>query len=91
MISCKDLAEKILLFKDGGLSEEETEFVRKHLHVCPPCVDLFKTYEEVVDVLDRLKPVKMPEGFLERMKQKMAERGDIQMEGDPGECPDCPE
>ena len=70
---CQDLAEKLLLFRDGDLPEEETEFLRQHLHLCPMCLDLLKSYEELVDVLHRLQPVKMPHGMMDRLKRRMQE------------------
>ena len=72
MAVCRRVTEKLLLFRDGELPEDEIQYVREHLHLCPPCLDLFNSYEELVDILQRLKPVKVPEGLLERMKRKMA-------------------
>ena len=73
-VCCKDLAEKLLLFRDGDLPEAETEYLRQHLHMCPMCLDLLHSYDEVVDVLHRLKPVKTPPGLTERLKAKLMER-----------------
>ncbi|MFV1958231.1 MAG: anti-sigma factor [Planctomycetota bacterium] len=70
-VTCKDLAEKLLLFRDGDLGEYETEHLRQHIHLCPMCFDLLQSYEEVVDVLHRLAPVDPPPGFLERMKERL--------------------
>jgi len=72
-VTCKDLAEKLLRFRDGDLGPEETEFLRHHLHYCPMCMDLLHTYDEVVDVLKRLKPCRLPEGLLDRLKRRMQE------------------
>jgi len=72
-VTCKDVAEKLLLFRDGDLGEQETEFLRQHLHYCPMCVDLLRSYEEVVEVLHRLKPEKMPDGLLDRLKKRLEE------------------
>lgn len=72
---CRDVAEKLLLFRDGDLPESETQFLREHLHMCPPCADLFRSYEEAVEVLRRLDPVKMPDGLLDRLKRKLSGEG----------------
>jgi len=37
------------------------------------CMDLLRSYEEVVGVLHRLQPVKMPDGLKERLKKGMQE------------------
>ncbi|MDF1699657.1 MAG: zf-HC2 domain-containing protein [Planctomycetota bacterium] len=79
---CKRVADMLLQFRDGTLPEEDVQFVRDHLHHCPPCVGIFNSYEEVLEVLQRLQPVKMPEGLLERMKRKIAEGASIEDEGD---------
>ena len=71
--TCRDVADKLLLFRDGDLDENETEYLRQHLHLCPMCMDLLRSYEEVIDVLHRLQPVKMPEGLLERLKRGVQE------------------
>jgi hypothetical protein len=70
---CKELARDLLLFRDGTLPPEETEHLRLHLQQCPPCLDLLNSYDEVVEVLQRLDPVGMPEGLMARMRARMAE------------------
>ncbi len=74
MMNCKEVTENLLRFRDGELDAEQTEVLRQHLHLCPPCLDLFDGYDEVVELLHRLKPVNMPEDFLGRMKQCLKER-----------------
>ncbi len=73
-MDCKQVAENLLRFRDGELGPEETEVLRHHLHLCPPCMDLSDGYEEVVAILERLKPVNMPADFLSRMKRAMEAR-----------------
>ena len=72
-VTCKEVAESLLLFRDGELDEGQTEFLRQHLHLCPMCMDLLRSYEEVVDILRRLQPTKMPDGLLDRLKRRMVE------------------
>jgi len=74
MIDCKQLAEMILRYRDGTLSDDETQYVREHIHLCPPCLDLLNSYEEVVEVLHRLKPVCLPPGMLEDLKRRLRDR-----------------
>lgn len=74
MTICKKVAEKLLLFRDGALSEEETRFLREHLQYCPPCLDLLNGYDEVIEVLQRLRPINMPPDLLERMKRTLKEQ-----------------
>ena len=74
MMNCKEVTESLLRFRDGELGPEDTEVLRQHLHLCPPCMDLFDGYDEIVAVLERLRPVNMPSDFLERMKCCLKER-----------------
>ncbi len=71
---CHQVAEQLLMFRDGTLPEEQKAFIREHLQYCPPCLDLLGSYEEVCDVLHRLQPVNMPPDLLQRMKARMRER-----------------
>lgn len=73
--SCRDVGERLLLYRDGSLSAEESEWLREHLHMCPNCIALLDNYEEVVTVLERLKPVRMPEGALDRIRKRLEEGG----------------
>ncbi|MDA1193815.1 MAG: zf-HC2 domain-containing protein [Planctomycetota bacterium] len=88
---CARVGELLLQFRDGSLPIDDLTFVREHLHRCPPCVGIFKSYEEVVEVLQRLQPVRMPPGLLERMRRKIAEGASIEDEqNDPdGPCADA--
>ena len=69
MSCCQDIAEKLLQFRDGTLPEDEMAHLREHLQYCPTCLCLLNGYDEVVDVLERLRPVNMPADLLERMKK----------------------
>jgi hypothetical protein len=69
------VGERLLLYRDGSLSAAESEWLRLHLHECPNCIALLDNYEEVVTVLERLKPVNMPAGAMERLRKRLEEGG----------------
>ena len=69
--TCRDLVDKLLLFKDGELGDHETELLRQHLHLCAPCLELLHSYDEVIEVLHRLEPVRLPDGLLDRLRHSM--------------------
>ena len=77
MNCCNDIAEKLLLFRDGALPPEEMGHLRDHLHHCPTCLCLLNGYDEVIDVLERLQPVNMPADLFARMKKCLHEKTDI--------------
>ena len=71
MSCCHDLAEKLLEFRDGTLPPEEMGYLRNHLHECTRCLYFLNGYDEVVEVVERLKPTNMPSDLLSRMKTCM--------------------
>ena len=68
---CREVAERLLAFRDGELDEVEEPFIKEHLQYCPSCLDLLNGYDEVCDVLQRLQPVNMPSGVLERCRERI--------------------
>jgi hypothetical protein len=72
-VRCKNLADKLLLFRDGDLGAAETEYLRTHLHDCPMCLELLRSYDELVTVLHRLQPVCLPAGLVDRLKARLRE------------------
>jgi hypothetical protein len=74
-LSCREVGERLMLFRDGALPPKETDWLREHLHLCPNCISLLDSYDEVVRVLERLKPVDLPLGTLDRIRQRLEEGG----------------
>lgn len=85
---CREVAERLLAFRDGELAEEEEPFIKEHLQYCPSCLDLLNGYDEVCDVLKRLQPVNMPSGVLERCRERLKRElaGEPPLEDDLGSC-----
>jgi anti-sigma factor RsiW len=73
MTCCQDLVEKLLEFRDGTLPPKEMKYLREHLHECTRCLYLLNGYDEVVEVVERLKPKNMPADLMSRLKQCMEE------------------
>ncbi len=74
-LSCREVGERLMLFRDGALPPKETDWLREHLHLCPNCISLLDSYDEVVRVLERLKPVDLPLGALDRIRQRLEGEG----------------
>lgn len=75
MMSCEQLADLLLRYRDGELGAEETDVLKAHLHKCPPCLDLLGGYEEVVKTLARLQPCCMPDDVLSRVRARLESEG----------------
>jgi anti-sigma factor RsiW len=71
MPDCRTVTEQLLALRDGSLPPGDTAALREHFHLCPPCLDLFRTYSEAVDLLARLMPRRMPDGLLERLRARL--------------------
>jgi nucleoside 2-deoxyribosyltransferase len=74
-VSCREVGERLLAFRDGALPPEETRWLQEHLHLCPNCIALLDSYDEVVRVLERLRPVDVPHGTLDRIRKHLEEGG----------------
>ncbi len=72
-VCCRDVGERLLRFRDGDLPADETEWLREHLHLCTNCMNLLSSYEEMLVVLERLRPVALPEGLLERLRRGLSD------------------
>ena len=74
-LCCREVGERLLQFRDGTLQTQESEWLRLHLHECPNCVTLLDSYDEVLRVLERLKPVALPPGALDRIRRHLEDHG----------------
>lgn len=70
-VCCRDVGERLLRFRDGDLPPDETEWLREHLHLCANCMNLLHSYEEMLGVLERLKPVALPPDALARILKNL--------------------
>jgi hypothetical protein len=72
-IDCRRALEELMGFHDGTLPVEEAAYLREHLHRCPPCMDLLRTYEDALEVLARLRPVEVPDDLLGDLQRRIDE------------------
>lgn len=72
--TCHELGELLMQYRDGALEPERAEYLRQHLHECPNCLTLLGTYEDTIEVVQRLRPVSLPTGLMERMRAHLVRR-----------------
>lgn len=52
---------------DGELDEQESERVRSHLEMCPPCNAFFNTLKSTIALLAATRAAKAPASFRNRL------------------------
>lgn len=56
----KLILEKLLAYEDGSMPETERQEFKRHIELCPPCVEFLSTYETTGRTLKLLKPRDIP-------------------------------
>ena len=60
-LTCRQfILEHLLAYEDGSMPEPEREELRRHIEMCPPCVEFLSTYEATGLTLKLLKPKDIP-------------------------------
>ncbi len=60
-VSCRKLIlDYLLSYEQGAMPEEERTAFRRHIEMCPPCVEFLATYEATGRTLKLLKPREIP-------------------------------
>lgn len=50
MITCRELIEFLLEYRNGELTPQQRAVFDEHLAVCPPCVAYLDTYEKTIEM-----------------------------------------
>ena len=79
--TCKEMSDLIFGYLDNTLSRSVMRDFRRHLRVCPDCVNFLNTYKKTVTTSRSLRPEDMPAivrqnilGFLRKRIRKNALR-----------------
>ncbi|HMF08906.1 MAG TPA: anti-sigma factor [Thermoanaerobaculia bacterium] len=60
-VTCRKLIlDYLLAYEDETMPEEERAAFRRHIEMCPPCVEFLATYEVTGRTLKLLKPKDIP-------------------------------
>ncbi len=60
-VTCQRLIlDYLLAFEEGTMPAEERDAFRRHIEMCPPCVEFLSTYEATGRTLKLLKPRDIP-------------------------------
>lgn len=72
-MTCRDLAELLLDYVTGELSDEHKHSIEKHLVHCPPCVTFVETYQITIKLTRKLPQAPLPAELKERLEAALKE------------------
>jgi hypothetical protein len=70
---CKECRQKISLFLDGELSNEEKRKFEAHIEKCSGCKKELEEIENIVKELNEIPFEKLPEGYCKKLHQRLIE------------------
>jgi mycothiol system anti-sigma-R factor len=78
MINCREAVEKLYIYLDRQLSDEEAAEVRRHLDRCPHCDDFFRFEANVLTRVHQVcREVETPSNLLERVRKMCSENQSV--------------
>ena len=72
-LTCRKVAELLIDFVDGTLTEEQTSLLQRHLCGCVPCAIYMHTYRDTIRVTHALPDEPLPTEFAARLKKVLEE------------------
>jgi len=74
-VTCQNIIlDQLLAYEDGAMPETERQEFRRHIDMCPPCVEFLKTYEATGKTLKMLKPRQIPRDLAKAVLSFVRER-----------------
>lgn len=71
VMNCEQINEKLSLYIDEMLSDEEMAEIRSHLHNCPACDSEYKALLETIKMLSSMEEIIPPASFRRELRQKL--------------------
>jgi anti-sigma factor RsiW len=76
--TCKEITDLIISYLDNTLSPTVKRDFRRHLRICPDCVNFLNTYKKTAATSASLRPEAMPakvrENVLEFLRSRIRKR-----------------
>jgi hypothetical protein len=76
--TCKEITDLIIGYSDNTLSPTVKRDFRRHLRICPDCVNFLNTYKKTAAISASLRPRAMPakvrENILEFLRSRVYKR-----------------
>jgi hypothetical protein len=80
-MTCKELAELLMSYCDGELTQECCDLICQHIRLCGPCLHFMESYQITVRMCRELPKAEVPPHLVERFLASMKQQG-------PGPCAD---
>jgi hypothetical protein len=75
MMTCKEIAELLMAYCDGELTQEHCDGICQHVRVCVTCHHFMETYKCTVRMCRDLPMAALPEHLLDRLRAAVKEMG----------------
>lgn len=72
-MSCNEICDKLSLYIDNELSDEEMHQMEEHFKSCENCQKELNEYKNLISVLQSLPEEEPPEGYCKRLHKKLLE------------------
>lgn len=72
-MNCNEISDKLPLFIDNELSNEEMLQINEHIQSCENCKNELEEYKKIIEVLKSLPEEEPPEGYCKRLHDKLTE------------------
>ncbi|HEX3148423.1 MAG TPA: zf-HC2 domain-containing protein [Gemmataceae bacterium] len=72
-LTCRKVAEILIDFVEGSLSEDQHTLLQRHLCGCVPCAIYIHTYRDTIKVTHSLPDEPLPTEFAGRLKKMLEE------------------
>lgn len=72
-MNCNEISDKLSLYIDNELSDEEMLLIEEHIKFCESCQKELEEYKNLISILQSLPEEEPPEGYCERLHNKLTE------------------
>ena len=72
-MSCNEICDKLSLYIDNELSDEEMQQMEEHLQSCENCQKELDEYKDLISILKSLPEEEPPEGYCARLHKKLSD------------------
>ena len=76
MFNCRKVAELLIDYVEGSLSEDQASLLQRHLCGCVPCAIYMQTYHDTIVLTHALPDEPLPAELAARLKAALKEAGD---------------